>query len=89
VNKGVNIPPRDQISPLGARGEVKNGPLIMQESDLIIVDDDVAAADDNAASAMTRFDNTYGLRADRSINVAMNKSGKKTKIAQSIKHNQT
>jgi hypothetical protein len=28
VNKGVNIPPRGQISPLGARGEVKNGPLV-------------------------------------------------------------
>jgi hypothetical protein len=27
VNKGVNIPPRGQISPLGASGEVKNGPL--------------------------------------------------------------
>jgi hypothetical protein len=31
VNEGVNIPPRGQISPLGAkfnpRGEVKNGPL--------------------------------------------------------------
>jgi hypothetical protein len=27
VNKGVNIPPGGQISPLGARGEVKNGPL--------------------------------------------------------------
>jgi hypothetical protein len=27
VNKGVNIPPRGQISPLGVRGEVKNGPL--------------------------------------------------------------
>jgi hypothetical protein len=26
VNEGVNIPPRGQISPLGARGEVKNGP---------------------------------------------------------------
>jgi hypothetical protein len=26
VNKGVNIPPRVQISLLGARGEVKNGP---------------------------------------------------------------
>jgi hypothetical protein len=25
VNEGVNIPPRVQISPLGARGEVKNG----------------------------------------------------------------
>jgi hypothetical protein len=29
VNEGVNIPPRGQISPLGARGEVKNGPLIL------------------------------------------------------------
>jgi hypothetical protein len=28
VNVGVNIPPRGQISPLGARGEVKNGPLV-------------------------------------------------------------
>jgi hypothetical protein len=28
VNEGVNIPPRGQISPLGARGEVKNGPLV-------------------------------------------------------------
>jgi hypothetical protein len=27
VKEGVNIPPRGQISPLGARGEVKNGPL--------------------------------------------------------------
>jgi hypothetical protein len=27
VNKGVNFTPRGQISPLGARGEVKNGPL--------------------------------------------------------------
>jgi hypothetical protein len=26
VNEGVNIPPRAQLSPLGARGEVKNGP---------------------------------------------------------------
>jgi hypothetical protein len=26
VNKGVNVTPRGQISPLGARGEVKNGP---------------------------------------------------------------
>jgi hypothetical protein len=26
VNEGVNIPPRGQSSPLGARGEVKNGP---------------------------------------------------------------
>jgi hypothetical protein len=30
VNKGVNIPPRGQISPLGASGEVKNGPLFFQ-----------------------------------------------------------
>jgi hypothetical protein len=28
MNEGVNIRPRGQISPLGARGEVKNGPLI-------------------------------------------------------------
>jgi hypothetical protein len=27
LNEGVNIPPRGKISPLGARGEVKNGPL--------------------------------------------------------------
>jgi hypothetical protein len=27
VNEGVNIPPRGQITPLGARGEVKNGLL--------------------------------------------------------------
>jgi hypothetical protein len=27
VNEGVNIPPRGQFSPLGAKGEVKNGPL--------------------------------------------------------------
>jgi hypothetical protein len=27
VNEGVNIPPRGLILPLGARGEVKNGPL--------------------------------------------------------------
>jgi hypothetical protein len=27
VNEGVNIPPRGQISPLGARGEIKNDPL--------------------------------------------------------------
>jgi hypothetical protein len=27
VNEGVNFAPRGQISPLGARGEVKNGPL--------------------------------------------------------------
>jgi hypothetical protein len=26
ANEGVNIPPRGQISPLGDRGEVKNGP---------------------------------------------------------------
>jgi hypothetical protein len=26
VNEGVNFTPRGQISPLGARGEVKNGP---------------------------------------------------------------
>jgi hypothetical protein len=26
VNEGVNIPPRGQISPLGGRGEVNNGP---------------------------------------------------------------
>jgi hypothetical protein len=26
VNEGVNITPRGQISPLGAGGEVKNGP---------------------------------------------------------------
>jgi hypothetical protein len=31
VNEGVNIPPRGQISPLGARGEVKNGPLFTQK----------------------------------------------------------
>jgi hypothetical protein len=29
VNKVVNIPPRGQISPLGARGEVKNGSLAL------------------------------------------------------------
>jgi hypothetical protein len=29
VNEGMNIPPRGQISPLGARCEVKNGPLGM------------------------------------------------------------
>jgi hypothetical protein len=28
VNEGMNIPPRGQLSPLGARGEVKNGPLV-------------------------------------------------------------
>jgi hypothetical protein len=28
VNEGVNISPSEQISPLGARGEVKNGPLV-------------------------------------------------------------
>jgi hypothetical protein len=28
VNEGVNIPPRGRISPLGARGEVTNGPLV-------------------------------------------------------------
>jgi hypothetical protein len=28
VNEGVNTPPRGQISPPGARGGVKNGPLI-------------------------------------------------------------
>jgi hypothetical protein len=27
VNEGMNIPPRGQISPLEARGEVKNGRL--------------------------------------------------------------
>jgi hypothetical protein len=27
VNEGVNISPRGQMSPLGARGEVKNGYL--------------------------------------------------------------
>jgi hypothetical protein len=27
VNEGVNISPRGQSSPLGAKGEVKNGPL--------------------------------------------------------------
>jgi hypothetical protein len=27
VNEGVNFTPKTQISPLGARGEVKNGPL--------------------------------------------------------------
>jgi hypothetical protein len=27
VNEGVNIPPWGQIPPLGARGEVTNGPL--------------------------------------------------------------
>jgi hypothetical protein len=27
VNEGLNIPPRGQISPLVAKGEVKNGPL--------------------------------------------------------------
>jgi hypothetical protein len=27
VNEGVNIPLREQISTLGARGEIKNGPL--------------------------------------------------------------
>jgi hypothetical protein len=28
VNEGLNIPPRGQISPLGVRGEVKNGPQL-------------------------------------------------------------
>jgi hypothetical protein len=28
VNEGVNIPPRGQISLLGARGEVMNGPQL-------------------------------------------------------------
>jgi hypothetical protein len=28
VNQGVNIPPRGQISPRGARGEVKNDPQV-------------------------------------------------------------
>jgi hypothetical protein len=31
VNEGVKIPPRGQISPLGARGEVKNGPQNLSE----------------------------------------------------------
>jgi hypothetical protein len=26
VNEGVNFTPRGQLSPLGAKGEVKNGP---------------------------------------------------------------
>jgi hypothetical protein len=30
VNEGVNIPYRGQISPLGARGEVKNCPLFRE-----------------------------------------------------------
>jgi hypothetical protein len=32
VNKEVNIPTRGQISPLGARGEVKNGPPNLRSS---------------------------------------------------------
>jgi hypothetical protein len=32
VNEGVNIPPKEQISPLGARGEVKNCPLAFSRS---------------------------------------------------------
>jgi hypothetical protein len=36
VNKGVNIPPRGQISPLGARGEVKNGQTFNAMTTLIL-----------------------------------------------------
>jgi hypothetical protein len=32
VNIGVNYPPRGQSSPLGARGEVKNGPPVTLET---------------------------------------------------------
>jgi hypothetical protein len=32
VNKGDNFTPRGQISSLGARGEVKNGPQYFQDS---------------------------------------------------------
>jgi hypothetical protein len=32
VNEGVNIHPREQISPLGARGQVKNGPLVFNRA---------------------------------------------------------
>jgi hypothetical protein len=32
VNEGVNFTPRGQISPLGARGDVKNGPLDIGDS---------------------------------------------------------
>jgi hypothetical protein len=35
VNEGMNIPPRGQLSPLGARGEVKNGPLVAQNSAIV------------------------------------------------------
>jgi hypothetical protein len=31
VNEGENFAPRGQISPLGARGEVQNGPLAIKK----------------------------------------------------------
>jgi hypothetical protein len=37
VNEGVNISPRRQISPLGARGKVKNGPLTGHTSQLLLL----------------------------------------------------
>jgi hypothetical protein len=43
VNEGVNILPRGQISPLGARGEVKNGFVTRVQEDR---GDHGAAADD-------------------------------------------
>jgi hypothetical protein len=36
VNKRVKIPPRGQISTLGAKGEVKNGPLFHYSNVLLI-----------------------------------------------------
>jgi hypothetical protein len=36
VNEGVNISPKGQISPLGARGEVKNVPLVKCEQPILI-----------------------------------------------------
>jgi hypothetical protein len=36
VNEGVKIPPRGLISPLSARGEVKNGPLKLEAYPAIV-----------------------------------------------------
>jgi hypothetical protein len=46
VNQVVNIPPRGQIAPLGARGEVKNGPRVYHEL---------------LHSSMNKDDNCHGL----------------------------
>jgi hypothetical protein len=51
VNEGVIIPPRGQISPLGARGEVKKGPL---EPDLPIL------VKDSETRVKVRFDKSAG-----------------------------